>query len=654
MRTLFTSTAASSTCWRIHRDSGGMAELLEANVRFRPKERKRVEETQQLAEACWDSATDFNDGFAELLRQLLHWVTWEEALARAAAELLEGKWAESVKSRYADALADLWPSQKQGIAQALWILDNVGSVLVADATGSGKTRLAAHLMRALRDRMLATGRARAEGMRPVDPVVVAPPATIERWQDELVDCGLHLEPHSHGRLSLEETLGESRLGKALRRAQVVAVDEAHNFLNVQATRTASLLGNMADHTVLFTATPINKSVRDLVPIVNLLGADNLDDAGVKLVRRTRWEARRAEALAPDEVAELRKEVQRFTVRRTKRMLNELVDRDPVAYQNDQGAPCGYPKPLTRTYSCNEPAEDRRTAAVIGERAKELRGVVNLRQPLVMPEWMRSRWSEEQYVALRLRGAAGIAKYHVMASLRSSRAALVEHLRGTDHACRMFGVDGKIKSIETGDVFKGLAEANVPASQPLARRLPAWLCDEEAFKVDVAEEQAIYQEIERLCDRMSDGRERARAKLLVGLLGTHRLVLAFDSRPISLGLLKKRIAGAGREVIVATGFSKARDRRRVQTSFQLGSKARRVIALCSDAMSEGLNLQEGSVVVHLDMPSVMRIAEQRIGRIDRMDSPHDSIEIWWPDDPPELALRSDEHFAARFELVKGVL
>ena len=36
---------------------------------------------------------------------------------------------------------------------------------------------------------------------------------------------------------------------------VLAVDEAHNFLNRSSERSRVLLGNMADHTILFTATP---------------------------------------------------------------------------------------------------------------------------------------------------------------------------------------------------------------------------------------------------------------------------------------------------------------------------------------------------------------------------------------------------------------
>ncbi len=72
------------------------------------------------------------------------------------------------------------------------------------------------------------------------------------------------------------------------------------------------------------------------------------------------------------------------------------------------------------------------------------------------------------------------------------------------------------------------------------------------------------------------------------------------------------------------------------------------------MSEGINLQQASAVVHLDMPSVVRIAEQRVGRVDRMDSPHGVIEAWWPADAQEFALHADERFIERYETVETLI
>lgn len=107
---------------------------------------------------------------------------------------------------------------------------------------------------------------------------------------------------------------------------------------------------------------------------------------------------------------------------------------------------------------------------------------------------RQGWSDEKYLASRSLSARKLARYVVMASLRSSRAALIEHIEGT-----------------------------------------------------------------------------ARAKELCKLEGYNR------------------------------------------------------IGLCSDRLSEGENLQQAACVVRLDMPSLARIAEQRVGRVDRMDDPHREIE-----------------------------
>jgi hypothetical protein len=51
-------------------------------------------------------------------------------------------------------------------------------------------------------------------------------------------------------------------------------------------------------------------------------------------------------------------------------------------------------------------------------------------------------------------------------------------------------------------------------------------------------------------------------------------------------------------------------------------------------------------VHLDLPTTLRVAEQRVGRVDRMNSPHDTIESWWPEDGPAFATRAYEKLVRR--------
>ena len=124
---------------------------------------------------------------------------------------------------------------------------------------------------------------------------------------------------------------------------------------------------------------------------------------------------------------------------------------------------------------------------------------------------------------------------------------------------------------------------------------------------------MYEEIGRLGEQLSDARERAKTALLVRLALKHQVLLAFDSRLITLADLERRLRGAtDHEVVLATG-SDASGRRRVRQAAARHASTHKMIALCSDSMTEGLNLQRASAIVHLDMPSVIRTAEQRAAK-----------------------------------------
>jgi hypothetical protein len=173
----------------------GLQRQIEANARFdADEEPERHQQLRQIGENLWEAATDWDQAFLDLLDALLQVVTWQEALGRACGELLDGDWLTPEGRPRADL--QLWPTQIVGIAQAMWIIERVGSVLVADATGSGKTRMGAHLVRSVRDRLLTTGR-----MRNQLTVLVFPPSVEATWQREALASGLSINTVSHGLLS---------------------------------------------------------------------------------------------------------------------------------------------------------------------------------------------------------------------------------------------------------------------------------------------------------------------------------------------------------------------------------------------------------------------------------------------------------------------
>ena len=633
----------------------GMQGQFEANARFRrDRDARRYREARQIAENYWSLGTDYTAELLELLHQLLRVVGWREALARACAELLEGQWAR-VYLEHQLELGDtrLWPSQQAGIAQALWVLENIGSVLVADPTGSGKTRMGAHLLRALVDRIWSSGRGRRDLS-----VLVSPPPVVPTWIQEATNCGLSLQTHSHGLLSHATSQSHAQTTQAVRRAQILAVDEAHNFLNVASQRSQGLMGNMADHVVLFTATPINRGATDLLSLVDMLGADNLEEATLRrleLLARRKGSVERS--LAPGDVQALREEINRFTVRRTKATLNQLVDRSPQHYVDARGRPCRYPTHRSKTYRTAESERDGQLARRIREVAATMRGIAWLETRIELPDALRREgWSDQSFLQGRLAAARSLSSYSMMSRLRSSNAALHEHLEGTESTARLYALEGLEKTGETGNVLAKLRERaeGPPPTCLLACELPDWLRDPGAWRRACEEEIAACQRILQALGTMSMRREKAKAALLQKLMAHHRLVLAFDSHLITLEMIKAELdaLGCGTRAVIATGSS-VTGRKRVMREFGRESAAEGV-ALCSDAMSEGINLQGASAVVHLDMPSVVRIAEQRVGRVDRMDSPHAEIEAWWPDDGESFALRTDERFVQRYWTVDALL
>lgn len=639
-------TTAAVTHGSSNFTDAGMTTNIEINARYSSgTERKRYGELRLVLLNYWNMAEDFSKEFAAILRELLQLVSWEEALARACAEALESEWVRPYMRP--DGITHqpaLWPAQRQGIAQALHIIDQQESVLIADATGSGKTRLGIHLIRTLLNQRIAAGR-HGQGL-----VVIVCPAHLQNmWREEAARAELNLEVISSGALSRhgkKPTVESTTRMDCLQRAQIICVDEAHSFYNPKSKRTRNLLGNIADHTILFTATPINKSASDLRHVANMLGADNLDpDVHAALARITRRRMADTEDYR-DTLKTIKTAIQQCTVRRTKAMFNLLIDREPGEYLGVNNKPCRFPRHNPKLYPMREPPGDRALAKGISELAAQLKAVNALRSPITR----RPGLGPQASVSQAMRSAKALARYAVRSLLRSSTPALVEHIAGTQRASLDFPLPD-IKVSKGGNLLEALSRGagNLPRQKLPAEYLPDWLTCEAAHRRATDDDIALYTQILELAGQLTNSRELEKAKLLLAQLADHTLILAFDKSVITLhylrALIKRRDAEA--RVLVATGENK-RGRDEVLNTFKGGSGAGPAVALCSDSLSEGVNLQESSCAVHLDMPTVIRASEQRAGRVDRMDSDHEAIDVWYPRDAPEFAPTRAEKFIERHE------
>ncbi len=478
-------------------------------------------------------------------------------------------------------------------------------------------------------------------------LVICPPLVVSKWEEEFRALKkLNSSQLSMGLLSNAGGKNKKKVEESLEIAKILTVDEAHNYLSATSNRTRLIKNNQAEYKILVTATPISKRVEDLLRLIELLDLDNLSDEDFEsyseLIKKP--QLRNQE----QHIQKLRKFISKFTVRRTKRALNAEIEKNQEQYLNKLNKTCKFPQQAEKTYTTKESQSDIEIVKKINELASGIKGVTYLTLFQKPAFEMTQDESIKGYVEKRINAARALSIYMIRAALRSSRVALVEHIEGTEAAMDLFKFKGKTK--HTGHKLKTIQDiidsSVLPKRAKLFRKefFPVWLIDLEKFNEACRTDLSIYEEISKLGKQLSDKRELGKVEQLIQVSKKHNYVLAFDSTVITLYYLRHIFTQryGDKKVLVATGNEKEKDSRKVMDIFNLTSESNEpAIALCSDKMSESIDLQRASCVMLLDLPSVLRVVEQRIGRADRMDSQHDKIEIYWPKDSEEFSLKADK-------------
>jgi hypothetical protein len=150
-------------------------------------------------------------------------------------------------------------------------------------------------------------------------------------------------------------------------------------------------------------------------------------------------------------------------------------------------------------------------------------------------------------------------------------------------------------------------------------------------------------IESLLARLRDSPDpdAERATLLRGILAAHpgERVIAFCQYAETVNVLRAKLANTpGVAALTAAGARIASgrvSREAVLSQFTPitgnatpAARAEHIaLLLTTDLLSEGLNLQEASVVVHLDLPWNPARLEQRVGRVLRLGSRHPVVTVY---------------------------
>ncbi len=471
----------------------------------------------------------------------------------------------------------LLPHQADAVARARSILRRFGGVLVADGVGLGKTYIGL---------ALAALERRSGG----DAVAVVPAAVRDEWRRAGERVGVRLGAIGHTAL-WRAPAGDTRS------ATLVLVDEAHEFRN-PLTRRYDALARLAvgRRLVLLTATPLNNDITDLDALLRLFAPEGrFRELGVADLGAAMRAGASGAALALGAV----------TVCRTRRLVEERFPALRARFpRRALAAPARYD-----------------LAAVYGGRLQELLAAV---------DDLDGSGGERAGALMRL---------GLLRRLESSRAAfrrtLLRHRDYLDELARAAGAGVAISRREFRASFPRTDEDDAQLVMwPLLKGPadPDALTVVHAWRAVIAHALALVAAGADAPDTKADALEQ----LLAGRPAGRKVIVFTEYRDTALDLLRRlrrrhRVAAVvGRDAWAGT--TPLRRDEALDAFAPSGRRARADALLAADLLiatdvaGAGLNLQDADMVVNYDLPWNPVRLMQRIGRADRLGSPHQSVTL----------------------------
>jgi superfamily II DNA or RNA helicase len=519
----------------------------------------------------------------------------------AVIAMLWHRFAEPATGTTARGLAGF---QQDALERVGAIIAARGGAVLADSVGLGKTHVAVAL---IRERT-------ASGAR----VLVSGPAALAgHWRRHLrrVSGWRWL---SHTSLSRGAAVPEPAAAPTL-----VVVDEAHAFRNPRTRRYAALaaLCERAD-VLLLTATPVNNCLSDFYHLVRLFARDDeFADIGVPDLMNA------AEHAYFGEAAALRTVARAVMVRRTRAFVQRHYDG---TLRSADGTTLRFPR-----------REPLRTLHY--DLARCYPGLADT------VEHAFGRLTFPVHANSSERPPAELLRLGLLKRLESSTAALRGSLLGHERMLSDFMAaarDGYLMDVATQRCFAPDVEgaSQLPLPGVIMEKWPRHR-DRDMFLQHAAEDLDALRAVRSCLEgaHAADDKLDVLRTLVTDEFADERILVFTEYRDTAVALWRELRAEGSVALIHGggawLGLGRA-GRRTVIERFAPGCNGARLppphqrvrVLIATDVLAEGLNLQDARVVVSYDVPwNPVRIA-QRLGRVDRLGSPHESVvaAVFMPD------------------------
>jgi len=647
------------------------------------KQQSAVSDLKQVFDRLWDESEDYKEDLRSLYSDFTAFYTPYEVYLKTLYAYFEDKFTDVSPAEEIPSPIILTNFQRDGYLAALQAIDNYGGVLLSDSVGLGKTYLALRILDDFAYRLR-------------QKALIICPAQLKDvlWEPKLRDAGIRADIVHREKVSRDFPI------EKYAEYDLIVVDESHNFRNSQTNCWKNLFSTIhkgkPKKTILITATPVNNNVFDLYNQIRLITRDNDDffkSAGITSL----WGYFLKADKDKETLYELLEEI---AVRRSRPFIkkyypNAMIDGEPVKFPERKLYTVRYN--LNNTYQgiyedCSRAIEELILASYnvdayrkeIKEQNLEL--FENIKRTLLSKGWKENDVNDFLMKLGRNESVIAILKVLFLKRLESSIEAFrisVRRLIDFQEKFHEIFNEGRILDRENyrsfffefeADEFKEEMEAIRLRLEELPR---INMADYEIDKIrnavikDIEVLKNIYNKVESI-EAKQDAKLQTLLDVLKGLKG--RKVVIFGYFKDTMRYLYKYLGGnnewlvkiASKEereyvekflnemglkpekISITDSEVKPEERRdRIIRFSPISNKGPDLkgtgkeiqILLSTDVLSEGQNLQDADTVINYDLPwNPVRLI-QRIGRIDRLKSPHNFVYLYnfFPEDVLESIL-----------------
>lgn len=611
----------------------------------------------------WNTSQDFKEEFLSFLKNYVTARSPYEIIAKALYETYKSNIEASAETL---KLKTLYPHQILSFRDASTKLQKHNGVLIADATGLGKTRTALRLaLDAIRDGKKV--------------LLIAPKSVLDTtWHDEMEKTNIYLEHVSSEKLSSDP----DNVAKDYSDRDFIIVDEAHYFRSPSTNRYSALrelIIKKNAQIVLATATPVNNSLMDLYFLFSLYLKENCIDDLYNQTLKGYFTANQKRWLQHQKI-EMEQVLERFIVRHSRELAKALdregrirfpqrvLDVDP---RNKYSANIDYQKIDDILNKMNFAFYDLSVDKLAGQ----------MKLPDGEPI---SKAVEEKNREFLKRLIKMIVIINIFKRLESSTEAFKATLNSMDEyivkATRYAQQKGYfVPPALKGDPIFSLEEGlptpedlfSKPKYSTIMKTLKLTPEEIQEFigkcKIDRGMIKELLETLPSADNKYASFKDRVRDVAKEIKPNSNNGLIIFSQYTATATYLYNRLMKErlGLPVMLATGSvcqngnGKRSNKTRVIKDFQ-GSGG---ILVSTDVLSEGQNLQNAQYVVNYDFPWNPVVLIQRVGRIDRMGSLHKKVYLinmlpknGNPEDPASLEyfIRLMQKLYKRLEAIRSTI